>query len=153
MAIHCLLCSTWTSCFGGHSSKWFTSCKHILVLGFFVLNSSFCDYQFYIHFKFLLIIIFLRSTESDHVKTNLIHKIHWVWRCGITKLKEFKDLLTLDQYSKYLNKSGKKFWYTFILDPIHIQGVYCNSCQTSRYIFICVHKIASVSEEASHKYN
>ncbi len=60
--------------------------------------------------------ISLRSTESDHVKTNLVHKLHRVQSFGIRKLEEFKDLLTPDQYSKCLKKSGKGTWYTLTLE-------------------------------------
>jgi hypothetical protein len=52
--------------------------------------------------------------ESDHVKTNLVHKLHRVQSFGI-RLEEFKDL-TPDQYSKCLKKGGKRTWYTLILE-------------------------------------
>ena len=46
--------------------------------------------------------------ESDLVKTNLVYKLHRVKSFEIMKLEEFKDLLTPDQYFKYLKKCKRR---------------------------------------------
>ena len=68
------------------------------------------------NFSSFLIVIFLKPTESLHVKKKLTHRLHVVQSFGITKSEESKDLLTPDQYSNCLNKGGKRTWYTFILE-------------------------------------
>ena len=46
--------------------------------------------------------------ESDLVKTNLVYKLPRVKSFEIMKLEEFKDLLTPDQYFKYLKKCKRR---------------------------------------------
>ena len=40
-----------------------------------------------------------RTTENDHVKTNLSHKIHRIRNIGILKLDGFKDLISFEDYA------------------------------------------------------
>ena len=53
--------------------------------------------EFYMY-KFILLNV--RFTEIDHVKTNLVHKIHRIPNFGTLKLQEFQNLLSSDDYAK-----------------------------------------------------
>jgi hypothetical protein len=43
---------------------------------------------------------FPRSTENSHVKTNMVHILHQIKATGLQPLESFKDMLTVEEYSK-----------------------------------------------------
>ena len=53
-----------------------------------------------------------RSTENDHVKSNLPAKLYRIRSFGVMKLEEFKDLLSPDEYDACKkNKHSKDRWF------------------------------------------
>ena len=59
-------------------------------------NVIFCFYFYFV--------ISVRSTKSDHVKTNVVYKLHRVSKFEFKILEEFKYFFTPNQYSKCLKK-------------------------------------------------
>ena len=57
-----------------------------------------------------------KSTENDHVKTSLSHKLHRIQNIGIWKLDEFKDFIFPDDYANYVNKKSRTTWYALMID-------------------------------------
>ncbi len=54
-----------------------------------------------------------RSTENDHVKSNLPAKLFRIRSFGVMKLEEFKDLLSPEEYQICLkNKPSNPGWFT-----------------------------------------
>ena len=60
--------------------------------------------------------VHFRSTEHDHVKTSLPHKIHRIRNIGILKLVEFKDLISSEDYANCLKKKSRTTWYPLTID-------------------------------------
>ena len=55
-----------------------------------------------------------KATENSHVKSNLIHTLHWMQTVGKLDLVEFKNIMTAQEYkqAKADNaKTDKKTWY------------------------------------------
>jgi hypothetical protein len=77
------------------------------------MQFGFCRIEFYIY-KFILGSD--RSTENDHVKTNLVHKIHRIRSFGSLKLQEFKNLLSPEDYAKCEKKRPLTTWYPLNAD-------------------------------------
>ena len=57
-----------------------------------------------------------RSTENDHVKTSLPHKLHRIRNIGILKLDEFKDLISAEDYANCVKKKSRTTWYPLTID-------------------------------------
>ena len=58
-----------------------------------------------------------RSTDNDHVKSNLTFLFQHVRTFGNLELKDFKPLLTKKEFKAYLeSKSLKTTWYPVTLD-------------------------------------
>ena len=47
------------------------------------------------------------STENDHVKTNLSHKLHRIRNIDILKLDEFKDLISSEDYANCVKEKSR----------------------------------------------
>lgn len=66
---------------------------------------------------FVLISLFLRSTEHDHVKDNLPAKLLRIRTFGKMKLDDFKDLISVADYKTCETKMEKNpTWYPLTLD-------------------------------------
>lgn len=58
------------------------------------------------------ILVFFRSTENSHVKTNMVHTLHRIKATGMQPLESFKELLTPDEFAKCeINPMRGKTWY------------------------------------------
>ena len=65
----------------------------------------------------LLIFCYLRSTENDHVKSNLTSLLQRIRTFGNLELKDFKPLLTKNEFKAFLeSKSLQKTWYPMMLN-------------------------------------
>ena len=74
-------------------------------------------YFFFFLVCFILIEIFFRSTEHDHVKDNLPAKLLRIRTFGKMKLEEFKDLISSADYKMCESKMDKNpTWYPLTLD-------------------------------------
>ena len=73
-----------------------------------------------------------RSTEHDHVKTNLPHKIHRIRNIGILKLDEFKEFISSKDYANCVKKKSRTTWYPLTVD-VFATLVY----KIQVFIFIC----------------
>ena len=73
-----------------------------------------------------------RSTEHDHVKTNLPHKIHHIFNIGILKLDEFKELISSADYANYVKKKSRTTWY-----PLTVNVFATLVYKVQIFIFIC----------------
>ena len=58
----------------------------------------------------------IRSTENDHVKTSLPHKLHRIRNIGILKLDEFKDLISSEDYANCVKKKSRITWLPLTID-------------------------------------
>ena len=75
--------------------------------------------EFGYHFlvSFILIVLFVRSTEHDHVKDNLSVKLLRIQTFGKMKLEDFKDLISVADYKMCKSKMDKNpTWYHLTLD-------------------------------------
>ena len=73
--------------------------------------------MFYFQLSIILICLFLRSTEHDHVKDNLPAKLLRIRTFGKMKLEEFKDLISAPDYKTCETKMEKNpTWYPLTLD-------------------------------------
>lgn len=63
-----------------------------------------------ISFVFLMFVfVMCSSTESDNVKTNLVHKRHHVWKFKTPKLPIYKTLISVGDYTNCENRCNN-FW-------------------------------------------
>jgi hypothetical protein len=76
-----------------------------------------------------------KSTENSHVKSNLVHTLHWIQTVGRLDLSEFQKYLGHDDYeaAKVENtKADKRTWYRLprsrFLEYLHSV---CSQLQTS----------------------
>lgn len=110
-----------------------------------------------------------KSMKNNHVKTNLIHKIHHIRSFKTLKLHEFKTLLTHDDYARCEKKCVGNTWYPLTLD-IFARFIYkvkknlLDVCCISYLLYFMTrvfqhwqliwlqHDVVLVSEEASCKY-
>lgn len=71
---------------------------------------------------FVLMIVYIVAymicwfVESDHVKTNLVHKLYQVKGFGSLKLEELWDLLLGEHYTTRVNRCNENVWYPLTLD-------------------------------------
>ncbi len=73
--------------------------------------------MFYFQLSIILICLFLRSTEHDHVKDNLPAKLLRIRTFGKMKLEDFKDLISVPDYKTCETKMEKNpTWYPLTLD-------------------------------------
>ena len=70
--------------------------------------------------------------EHSHVKTNLVHQLYRVQTIGSLSNENFKNLLTLDQYKKYITKTIAT-WYSLTRDLLGL-FIYCKFHTTLRFI-------------------
>ena len=65
----------------------------------------------------ILITLFFRSTEHDHVKDNLPAKLLRIRTFGKMKLEDFSDLISVDDYKMCESKmDNNPTWYPLTLD-------------------------------------
>ena len=68
-------------------------------------------------FFFILIYLFLRSMEHDHIEDNLLAKLLRIRTFGKMKLKEYKDLISSADNKMCETKMDKNpTWYPLTLD-------------------------------------
>ena len=60
--------------------------------------------------------MYFRSTQHDHVKTSLSHKIHHIRNIGILKHVEFKDLISSEDYANCSKKKSRTKRYSLTID-------------------------------------
>ena len=73
--------------------------------------------MFYSQLSIILICLFIRSTEHDHVKDNLPAKLLRIRTFGKMKLEDFKDLISVPDYKTCETKMEKNpTWYPLTLD-------------------------------------
>ena len=57
------------------------------------------------------VIVFHRSTKTAFVKTNMVHKLHKMNKCGLMPLPEFKELLKPKDYAACERRPKPYVWY------------------------------------------
>ena len=90
----------------------------------------------FIHHTFFWFIF--RSTENDHVKSNLPAKLFRIRSFGIMKLEEFKDLLSPEEYDACLkNKPPNPSWFP-LTTKVFITFLYRVSSTSSLYLLLII---------------
>ena len=81
-----------------------------------------------------------RSTENDHVKSNLPAKLFRIRSFGMMKLEEFKDLLSPEEYDACLkNKPPNSSWFP-LTTKVFIAFLYRVSPTSSLYLLLIIVK-------------
>ena len=55
--------------------------------------------------------VLCKSTKSNRVKSNIVHKLHWIHSFGTLKLVDFKDVIAVHDYKKSAKMRTKLTWY------------------------------------------
>ena len=55
--------------------------------------------------------VLCKSTKSNRVKSNIVHKLHWIHSFGTLKLVDFKNVIAVHDYKKSAKMRTKLTWY------------------------------------------
>jgi hypothetical protein len=62
--------------------------------------------------NFKILIVYFRSTEDSHVKTNLVHTLYRVQKYGKMEIKKIFEMLRPSERKQCMYQVGRKTWYS-----------------------------------------